>query len=145
MKGEDGPVTAIMERELEVIFARASRRMTTPRKEIFRVFQNSNEPLSVATISTQCSNIDRTSVYRTIELFIQLNVVKPVQLGWRQRYELADPFKSHHHHLSCTKCNQLVDLQSSQFENIVGTIAKQHGFVVTDHTFEMRGLCSDCR
>lgn len=80
-----------MERELEVIFARASRRMTTPRKEIFRVFQNSNEPLSVATISTQCSNIDRTSVYRTIELFIQLNVVKPVQLGWRQRYELADP------------------------------------------------------
>lgn len=134
-----------MERELEVIFAHAGKRMTTPRKEIFRTLQQSQKPLSIAMISTLCKEIDRTSVYRTIELFNQLGIVKSVQLGWRQRYELADPFKMHHHHLSCTKCGQLVDLQSPDIEKLVEVVATQHKFAVTDHTFEIRGLCRHCR
>lgn len=133
-----------MEKELETIFAQQKLRITRPRREIFRVLQQSKAPLSAPMINTHCTTANRTSVYRTLELFHRLGIIKSVQFGWRQRYELADPFKIHHHHLSCTKCGQLIDLQSPDIENLVNVIASQNNFVVTDHTFEIRGLCQDC-
>lgn len=134
-----------MEQELEIIFTREKLRLTTPRKVVFKVLKESTAPLSVAMITDRCQSIDRTSVYRTIDIFVQLGIVKAIPLGWKQRYELADPFKLHHHHLSCTNCKRLIDLHSSRIEHIVATIASEHNFVVDDHTFEIRGLCDKCR
>lgn len=134
-----------MERELEIIFTREKHRLTTPRRAVFRVLRDSKVPLSASMITAACPSIDRTSVYRTLELFRKLGVIKSIQLGWRERYELADPFKTHHHHLSCTQCGRLVDLHSSKIEKIVAAIASEHEFKATDHTFEIRGLCDACR
>ncbi len=134
-----------MERELEVIFAREQLRLTTPRKVVFQVLQQSETPQSAVVIAKQCKTVDRTSVYRTLELFAQLGIVQTVPLGWKQRYELTGPFKSHHHHMSCTKCGRLIDLHSQKFERLVTAVAAEHGFTAKDHTFEIRGLCSSCQ
>ena len=134
-----------MERELETLFAQKQLRLTTPRKAVFRILHETKEPLSAPSIAAKCQSIDRTSVYRTIKIFGQLGIIKSVQIGWRQRYELADPFKSHHHHLSCSSCGQLIDLHSTKIERIVSTIASEHNFKATDHSFEIRGLCKNCR
>lgn len=133
-----------MERELEKIFAREGMRLTTPRKTIFKTLQESDAPLSASMIAKRCESIDRVSVYRTLELFVRLGIVRSVPIGWKQRYELTDPFRSHHHHLSCTKCGRLIDVHSLKFEKLVNNVVAEYDFIATDHTFEVRGLCKDC-
>lgn len=137
--------TAIMERELEAIFRHENLRLTTPRREIFTTLRNSKTPLSASMIARDCHAIDRVSIYRTIQLFLRLGIVESVPLGWKQRYELTGPFKSHHHHLTCVQCAKLIDVQSPQFERVVAEIANSHEFTAYDHTFEIRGYCKNCR
>ncbi len=134
-----------MEKELEVIFARERLRLTTPRRIVFLAMHESNTPVSAASIAQRCKDIDRVSVYRTIDLFVRLGIAEAVPLGWKRRYELTGPFKSHHHHLSCRKCGTLIDVHSQKFEHIVAAVAKEHGFHAEDHTFEIRGLCANCK
>jgi Fur family ferric uptake transcriptional regulator len=134
-----------MDTELEVIFAREQLRLTAPRKAVFRLLHTADAPLAIADIAGRCQGTDRVSVYRTIELFQGLGIVRAVPLGWKQLYELTSPFKAHHHHLSCTQCGRLLDVHSKKFEQLVASVSKEYGFTPQDHTFEIKGLCSDCR
>ncbi|MFZ2545264.1 MAG: Fur family transcriptional regulator [Candidatus Saccharimonadales bacterium] len=134
-----------MENELEVIFANKQLRLTEPRKVVFRQLHSATTPLSIANIASKCPSIDRVSIYRTIELFQQLDIVRPLPLGWKHLYELTSPFKAHHHHLSCTVCGRLIDVHSKKFEQIVASVAKEYEFAPQDHTFEIKGVCRDCR
>lgn len=134
-----------MERELEVIFAQKRLRLTVPRRAVFTAMHDADAPLSIGQLVKNCPSIDRTSVYRTLELFGELGITKVIHTGWKQQYELTSPFKSHHHHLSCVRCGRLVDLHSHKFERLVASVAAEHDFSPTDHTFEIRGLCRSCR
>ena len=107
--------------------------------------QSSKAPLSISELIKKCPISERTSVYRTIDLFVRENIVKIVPIGWKQKYELTDLFKKHHHHLSCTKCGNLIDIHSKNIETVVSDVARENGFSETDHTFEIRGLCRDCK
>jgi Fur family ferric uptake transcriptional regulator len=130
--------------ELEVIFARKSLRMTTPRQLVFESLRGSEMPLAIGDIIKKCPSIDRVSIYRTIELFGELGIVEVVPTGWKQRYELTSPFKSHHHHLYCTNCHKLIDIHSKRLEQLVASIAKESGFIADEHKFEVSGLCNKC-
>lgn len=134
-----------MQPELETIFARQQLRLTRPRQEVFNILQESNVPLSAPAIAKQCPDIDRVSVYRTLELFTSLDIATVVPVGWKQRYELTSPFKPHHHHLSCTNCGALIDVHSKKLEQLVAAIARDYGFTAAEHKFEVSGLCSNCQ
>ncbi len=133
-----------MHPELEVIFAKQQLRMTTPRRKVFDVLHDSTVPLSVAALANRCANVDRVSIYRTIELFVELGIAEAVPLGWKQRYELTSPFKAHHHHLYCTNCNSLTDIHSKKLEQLVAAIARDYQFTPIEHKFEVSGLCHVC-
>ena len=137
--------TATMDREIIALFANSELRLTRPRQVIFDVMHQANAPLTITTIAQLCPSIERTSVYRTLGLFVQLGIAEIVPLGWKQQYELTSPFRVHHHHLSCTKCGNVIDIHSKKFELLIASIAKQNNFTAQDHTLEVRGLCVNCR
>lgn len=131
--------------ELETLFARQGLRLTTPRKTVFQTLYASKHPLMIKDIVKSCPSIDRVSIYRTLELFVELAIVEIVPMGWKQRYELTSPFKPHHHHLYCTNCGTLIDVHSQKLELLVAAIAREYGFHPTEHKFEVSGLCADCK
>ena len=131
--------------ELEVIFAREQLRMTTPRQAVFDAMRSSDMPISIADIAKKCPSTDRVSIYRNIELFVKLGIAEAVPVGWKQRYELTSPFKSHHHHLYCTNCGTLVDIHSKKLEQLVAAIARDYDFTPAEHKFEVSGLCKICQ
>jgi Fur family transcriptional regulator, ferric uptake regulator len=133
-----------MHPELEVLFAREHLRMTTPRQAVFTAMHDSGLPLSIAAITKQCANVDRVSIYRTIELFVRLGIVETVPVGWKQRYELTSPFKPHHHHLYCTRCHALIDVHSKKLEQLIAALAKEYDFTPNEHKFEVSGYCKQC-
>jgi Fur family ferric uptake transcriptional regulator len=120
-------------------------RTTTPRKVVFATLKNATRPLSQMEIANANTDIDKVSVYRTIELYVKLGIVTGVAHGWKQRYELAAPLKPHHHHLLCTNCGKVEDVRSEELEQVIHNVASQRHFKVTGHTFEVTGLCGDCR
>lgn len=134
-----------MDNDLDRIFSRKNLRLTAPRRGLFEVLQSAKEPLSIAELAKACAHIDRVSIYRTVSLFESLNIVRSVPVGWKQKYELTTPFKAHHHHLYCSGCGLLIDVHSTDFEKLVADVATEHGFMPQDHTFEIKGLCKNCR
>lgn len=134
-----------MNSELVKILAAKGFRVTKPRDTVFNVLHTSAHPLEIGDIARKCPAIDRVSVYRTIELFTQLGIAAAVPLGWKQRYELTDPFKAHHHHLHCSQCGKLIDIHSQKLEQLVAAITSDYGFTPQEHKFEVSGLCQDCK
>lgn len=134
-----------MHPELNKIFASHGLRLTKPRQTVFDILHASDTPLAISRIAKQAKEIDRVSVYRTIELFVELNIAEPVPVGWKQRYELTSPFQPHHHHLYCVKCGQLTDIHSKTLEQLVAAITAKYNFTPQEHKFEISGLCQQCR
>ncbi|QWQ31696.1 transcriptional repressor [Candidatus Minimicrobia vallesae] len=74
--------------------------------------ENSDVPLTVGDIAKNCKNINRASIYRTLLMFDNLNIINTITIGWKNYYELAEPFIPHHHHLYCINCQNAEPIQS---------------------------------
>ena len=132
--------------QLETLFQQENLRLTEPRKDVFTILENSDTPLRIGEVVHQSQMAERTSVYRTLQLFVKLGIVDIVQVGFKQRYELAEPFKAHHHHLVCVQCGTLVDLHHTpKLEKLIERIAESHHFTLTAHHVELQGICTSCQ
>ena len=120
-------------------------RLTKPRQQVFEVLQQSAVPLTISDIVKKCKNIDRASVYRTLVTFDQLHIVSAVAIGWKNYYELAEPFIPHHHHLYCIHCQNAEPIQTPELEQLVGYLSRKHQFTVVKHHFELEGICKNCQ
>lgn len=119
--------------------------LTNPRQIVFDALQGA-EPQTMQQVVKSCPEVDQSSVYRVIDLFIQLGIVQKLQMGWKYKLELSDEFHDHHHHLTCLRCGKIVPFEEGQeFEKYLQVIAKQHDFVAHEHQLEIQGLCSSCR
>ncbi len=50
----------------------------------------------------------------------------------------------HHDHMICTKCNQIIEFQNNQIENLQLQVAAQQGFHMLQHKMEIYGICANC-
>lgn len=131
--------------DLKQLLASHGHRLTAARKQVFTVLSQAHQPLSVAELHRACPKIDRTSVYRVVKAFLTLSIVTEVPRGWKVRYELAEPFKAHHHHLQCQKCGAVVALDTPELEAMINKIASNHSYTLTSHHIELTGVCKNCR
>ena len=91
-------------------------RMTVPRQSILDVLSKTSKHLSAEDVYMAVHkiypNVGLTTVYRTLELLVQMGLVFKFDFGdKRARYELTEGPKGarHHHHLICTACGRVVD------------------------------------
>lgn len=89
--------------------------------------------------------VDRVSIYRNIELFESIGVVKKIHIGWKYKVELSDIFTDHHHHLVCLGCGLITDIDDERhIEDFIKSVAAHHDFKVKGHLFEVEGYCRTC-
>ena len=113
---------------LSEIFEQHGFRLTKPRQQIFDILKNSEIPLTVGDIAKNCKNINRTSIYRTLIIFDRLKIINTIYIGWKNYYELAEPFIPHHHHLYCINCQNAEPIQSQELEQLIDYIGQKHSF-----------------
>ena len=88
--------------------------------------------------------INLATIYRTLELLQNLNLITSTDLGGSQTYFALKDHCSHHH-LVCQACGCIEELRDDLLEPIWSNIKAQYGFEVrTDH-LSLFGLCQDCR
>jgi len=94
--------------------------------------------------------VDRSSVYRTLGLLVELGLARRVEFAeGAARFELAEPFIDHHHHLVCIGCGGVEDVTlpdplEAEMDRIVKSIGKLTEFSATSHSLEIEGRCARC-
>ncbi len=122
-------------------------KLTSPRREVLSALSSSN-PVSaqeMAEILKQKGfEVDLVTVYRTLELFESLGMIRKVQFEDKTaRFELISG-DEHHHHLVCIKCGVVEDVEVNE-ESLVSKIEDKTNFKIQRHSLEFFGLCKNCR
>ena len=126
-------------------------KLTTQRKSIIDVFlNNQSSHLSPEEVYDNVRNdypeIGLATVYRTLQLLEQLNIVYKVNFDdGCSRYELnLDSDDHQHHHLICVKCGKVQEVKLDLLENLEMEIEKEEDFKVVDHNVKFFGYCKKC-
>ena len=84
------------------------------------------------------NRISLATVYRTIKLFEENNVLNRIDLGGkRARYEeLTD---SHHDHLIDVETGDIIEFVDEEIEDLQKKVAKKLGYSLVDHKMELFG------
>ena len=90
---------------------------------------------------------DLATIYRSMHLLENMGMVKRFDFGdGIARYELvAAGDDGHHHHLICTRCADVVELEDCFPIELEKTIAARNGFKAITHKLEFFGLCPECQ
>jgi Fur family peroxide stress response transcriptional regulator len=81
------------------------------------------------------------TVYKTLEMLQSLGLARAVSSpGPTRRF---DGNQHPHHHLWCTRCRRLTDVELDELADI--TLPEGLAFQVTDITIQFNGICADCR
>lgn len=130
---------------LKALLQKDGASLTVPRKTVFDLLHN-QEPQSMQVIVKRAEGkVDRATVYRTIDLFEQLGIVRRLNVGWKYKIELSDVFLGHHHHFHCTNCGKTFTLPAnSMLETMIDSAAAKEGYSPRGHQLEVNGLCQNC-
>ncbi len=87
--------------------------------------------------------VSQATVYRTLKEFVDAGLLNCFQLDGRAVYE-HDYGYPQHDHLYCTKCRKLIEFQSEALKQLIGDVAGEHDFRVSNHRLIINGVCADC-
>ncbi len=123
-------------------------RLTPQREMILAVICDINGHLSADEILQRVRKrypyINKSAVYRTLDLLARLNLVNPTDFGQgRVEYEVHQ--HPHHHHLLCRNCHQMVEVDERVFASLEKSLRIHYGFVADLDHFAIFGLCRKCQ
>lgn len=97
-------------------------------------------------VKKECPEIGLATVYRTVQLLEELGVICRLDLDdGCSRYELIHEDENHqHHHLVCTECGKVLEVQGDLLDVLEHNIEKQYNFKIKNHSVKFYGICSDC-
>lgn len=117
---------------------------TTARIAVIDHLEKQDNPIDVLSIVESLNNqADQATVYRTLEVLTEKGIVSRVEIGeGKYRYELQ---KDDHHHLVCSNCGNISDIEDKYMEKIEKEIREKKGFLVKSHSLEFFGVCRSCQ
>ena len=141
-----------LEQAVEQLLAANGVRLTQGRRNTVEALAQMHGPRTAAEIHGRVgSTVPLSSLYRSLSVLTDADVLS-AQHGSDGviRFELAEWFTGHHHHLVCTSCGTVVDVtptvaQERTMEQLVENMARDAGFDVSGHRFEIEGRCRACR
>jgi Fur family ferric uptake transcriptional regulator len=110
---------------------------------IFRKHQHFDSEELCAAAARENIQASRATIYRTLTKLVEAGLLRRVPLGERVVYD-HDYGYPQHAHLHCTHCGRMIEVTSSELENIVGALSSKQQFQVSGYNLVMRGTCYDC-
>jgi Fur family ferric uptake transcriptional regulator len=116
-------------------------RVTTQREQVLAAVRE----LGHATpeqISESITDVDVTTIYRTLELLEELGLVRHAHLG--HGAPSYRPAEDDHIHVVCHACGNVVDAEPSLVDDLADRLRHDRGFVLDRSHFTVFGRCRDC-
>jgi Fur family peroxide stress response transcriptional regulator len=96
-----------------------------------------------ASVKSRIPGVSRTTVYRVLETLVQLGVSR--KTSHFEPIARFDGNTEHHHHLICSGCNKISDLEGHNQINFRFPDTRRLGFEVKDYSVYFEGFCSKCQ
>ena len=120
-------------------------RLTAPRRAVIDAIAGTDRPFTIEELSDRLPNIGRATVFRTIKLLQELEIVCRVPLeDGGVRYERSRSGR-HHHHLICSECGSVTEFNDPSLDASIEENATLAGFELDGHSAELYGRCASCR
>lgn len=143
--------TALHE-DVETRLRRGRQRYTSARRDLVELLHALDRPHTIAELLDADPAMSQSSLYRNLNVLEQADVVRrlsgPTDDG--ARFELAeDVTGDHHHHLVCTACGTIEDIELAPsvehaLHEAVDHADAERGFTTEVHRLELLGTCADC-
>jgi Fur family transcriptional regulator, ferric uptake regulator len=121
-------------------------RLTPQRTLVWDVLRAQSSHVSAEDICTQVQRqfpyINISTVYRTLELLVDLHLVRETRLGPTRRYFEVEEDEPHHH-LVCDSCGKVIHVHDADLGTLDGALSQDPGFLIREVT--VFGLCKDCQ
>ena len=125
-----------------------SRKITAPRQAILDVLRRHQHPLTNKEIHAALgpADCDLATVYRNLHTLEDMGMVRRFDFGdGVARFELlTEGDDGHHHHLVCTGCSAVVEVDGCFPTELEQALARRHGFTGVTHKLEFFGRCPKC-
>ncbi len=121
-------------------------KVTKPRVAIYELLEKEHTGIGAdyiySTLLKENLSINLSTVYRTLELFEEKNLIQKYDLG-EKKYNFSLIRHGHHHIVECDSCHKVINLDCPM-KQIEDLITKETGFHLTEHHLELKGICRDC-
>lgn len=123
-------------------------RWTNQRQVIVEQFLLCGEHLTADALLARAREVDSAigaaTVYRTLNLLVEIGVASRVRLGGDSASFEPILGRTHHDHLICISCGRVVEFEDEAIEKRQAAIVKKHGFQIRHHRLEIFGVCPVC-
>lgn len=122
-------------------------RVTRGRVKLLQELQRAGKPLSISSIQEAMKGfLHQANVYRTLTDLTESGIVKRVDLNTGVAHFEFTPGHPHHHHVICTNCGALEDVEDCSVEALQKTIVERlRTFsTISNHRLEFFGQCVRC-
>jgi Fur family ferric uptake transcriptional regulator len=87
--------------------------------------------------------ISPATVYRTLNLFKELELVDEMRLG-KVRCYYGIKQSPEHQRLVCRGCGKVMEFQNPHFQKLIKAVRQEHSFKVTKAELYLEGYCHEC-
>ena len=123
--------------------------MTRARLAVLAVLEAERGHITSADVIAEVERIDpaigRASVFRTLDLFTQLGIVRPTYIDTSLTPTYVMMHGGHHHHVICTACKAFFEIENCGLEALTGNLERALDIQINGHLLEFYGVCADCR
>jgi Fur family ferric uptake transcriptional regulator len=133
--------------DLDLILQRLAmrgHRVTDTRRSVIEALVEAPAHFTVEDIMRLAPSIGRATIFRTMKLLLDLNVVCRVLMeDGSLHYRLSA--RGHHHHLVCRSCGRVEDFSTCDVSSLVTQLTQSTAFAIEGHWLEVYGKCAACR
>ncbi len=123
---------------------RRGRRLTPQRRVIWEaLLAEPRNHLSAEDVVGRVPDVNTSTVYRTLEIFVHDGLLLRTDLGGdRAYYELVGEHR--HHHVICERCGKVTHLHDGTLGDLHERIEQDSGYRVGTREISFFGTCPSC-
>jgi Fur family transcriptional regulator, ferric uptake regulator len=130
------------------ILRKNTYKMTRQRRAVLEVITGSHDHLTPQGIYERVQKkypaIGLVTVYRTLEILADLNLICRVHGENNCRSYLMRRPNGHHHHLICISCGKVIDFTGCNLDELEQRLCRETGYKIEGHLLEFNGQCMRC-
>jgi Fur family ferric uptake transcriptional regulator len=123
-------------------------KLTPQRQAVVEIISRSHDHLTPQAIYKRVKEkyptIGLVTVYRTLEIMADLNLVCRVHGEGNCRSYLMRRPKGHHHHVVCVSCGKVSDFTGCNLTELEQKLSQETGYKIEGHLLEFSGKCKVC-
>jgi len=135
----------LMTDDLTLALRERGMRVTSQRVIVHRALRELDRHVTadelLDAVSDRLPNVSLPTIYATLDLLEELDMVRRVP---RAGAALFDPRTDPHHHLVCTECGSIEDLDSTLDTGAIERAAQRRGFSQARVEAVVHGRCRRC-